>query len=62
MRKIIMLVGIVAVAAIAIAWSTSDRHSGASNPSAEAAATLQPNDIMRTIGRQLPTEAWDDLF
>jgi hypothetical protein len=62
MRKIIMLVGIVAVAAIAIAWSTSDRHNGASNPSAKAAATLQPHHIMRTIGRQLPAESWGDLF
>jgi len=62
MRKIIMLVGIVAVAAIAIAWSTLDRYNSTSTPSAEAAAIVQPHDIMRTIGRHLPAEYWADPF
>jgi hypothetical protein len=61
MRKIIMLIGIIAVAAIAIAWSTLDRRKAAGKPEGEA-ATMQPHDIMRTIGRHLPAEYWADPF
>jgi hypothetical protein len=59
MRKIIMLAGIIVVAAIAIAWSTLDRRHAASQP---AEATMQPHDIMQTIGRHLPAESWADPF
>jgi hypothetical protein len=62
MRKIIMLIGIIAVAAIAIAWSTFDRRKAVSKLEGEAAATMQPHDIMRTIGRHLPAEYWADPF
>jgi hypothetical protein len=61
MRKIIMLIGIIVVAAIAIAWSTLDRHNAASKSEAEA-TTVQPHDIMRTLGRHLPAEYWADPF
>jgi hypothetical protein len=60
MRKILMLIGIIAVAAIAIAWSTLERRKAAGTPPAEA--TMQPHDIMRTIGRHLPAEYWADPF
>jgi cell division protein FtsL len=61
MRKIITLVGIIVVAAIAIAWSTHDRRQTARQP-AEATATMEPHDIMFTIGRRLPAESWVDPF
>jgi hypothetical protein len=60
-RKIIMSVGIIVVAAIAIAWSTLDRRSD-NQPVAQAAPTVNPHDIMRTIGRDLPAEYWADPF
>jgi hypothetical protein len=59
MRKIIMLAGIIVVAAIAIAWSTRD---GRNTSKSAAEATMQPHDIMLTIGRHLPAEYWADPF
>jgi hypothetical protein len=61
MRKILMLIGIIAVAAIAIAWSTLERRKATGKPE-EAAASVQPHEIMRTLGRTLPAEYWADPF
>ncbi len=59
MRKIITIAGLIIVAAIAIAWSTSDRPKTATTVEA---TPIAPGEIMVKHGRSLPAEYWSDPF
>jgi len=64
MRKLISLFGIVLIAAIAIAWSTSDRTAVASRteiPTTTSAA-MSPHEIMLNQSNGLPVDYWADPF
>lgn len=65
MRKIIILAGIAAMAAITGAWSPSawaePRTAGKIEPT-EASAPISPHHIMVTHGTRLPIEEWTDPF
>jgi len=58
MRKIITVTGIIVIAAIAIAWSRSDRQGASKEP----AASVSPHEIMVKQGKDLPTQEWADLL
>jgi hypothetical protein len=59
MRKIITIAGLIIVAAIAIAWSTSDRPKTATTVDA---APVAPHEIMVKHGSSLPAEYWMHPF
>jgi hypothetical protein len=65
MRKIIIIGGIVAVAAVATIWSMStlakSKHAGKVEAT-ETSATISPHDIMVKQGRSLPVEYWAHPF
>jgi hypothetical protein len=65
MRKNIILSIIVAIAAIAVAWSVSTiakpKQAGKVE-AAETSAPISPHDITVTRGKGFPIERWQDPF
>jgi hypothetical protein len=62
MRKIFIIIGIVAVAAIAAAWSISTFPTPKAASKARAiqeSGAISPHDIMVIRGKTLPNEQWD---
>ena len=65
MRKIIIIGGIVAVAAVAVVWSMSTlaKPKGAGKSEAtEASAPISPHDIMVRQGKDVQIEYWAHPF
>jgi hypothetical protein len=65
MRKIIIVAGIVALAALAAVWSMSTlaKPKGAGKVEAtEASAPVSPHEIMVRQGKDVQIEYWADPF
>ena len=65
MRKIVVLAGIVAVAALAAVWSVSTYAKPKGGNKIEAAAVsaaVSPQEIMVRQGKNVPVEYWADPF
>jgi hypothetical protein len=58
---VVAAVGVIAVAAVAGAWSKSHRTVGAGAPT-EASAPMSPHDMATKTGNMLPSEYWSHPF
>jgi hypothetical protein len=61
LAAIAVLAGVTAVAAIAGAWSISNKTAGKGEPT-KASALVSPHDIMVKQGNSLPTEYWSHPY
>ncbi len=61
MHKIVTMAAVIAVAAVAAAWSISTlpRPNGASKAGIEVVPNLTPFELMVRHGKNLPAESWD---
>jgi hypothetical protein len=61
MHKIVTMAAVIAVAAVAAAWSISTlpRPNLASKAGIEGVPSVAPFDLMVAHGRSLPAESWD---
>jgi len=60
MQKIITMAAVVAVAAVAAAWSISTLpRPNASKAGLEIVPNLAPLELMVSHGKNLPAESWD---
>jgi len=61
MHKIVTMAAVIAVAAVAAAWSISTlpRPHAASKAGLEIVPNLAPLELMVSHGKNLPAESWD---
>ncbi|HEY7666182.1 MAG TPA: hypothetical protein VH934_23935 [Xanthobacteraceae bacterium] len=61
MRKMFIVFGILAVAAIAAAWSISTLPASKAHKTGtiQESGAISPHDLMVIKGKALPSEAWD---
>ena len=62
MRKIIILVAVIVIAAVAVVWSKSPFEAGKGVGEVQKASiTILPAELMRKV-RDLPVERWEPAY